>query len=325
MPTIRPFRFGLQAFDADSSASWRDTVHKAEDLGYCTLFATDHYFGPGPIADSTGHRPVDLAPISSLAVAAAMTSTLRVGSRVFAADYHHPVVLAKELATLDLLSDGRLEVGIGAGWIAAEYEGMGLSMDRPGIRIARLAETVGALRAQWGGEPLDIHGDYVNISGFSARPIPAQPGGPPIMIGGGAPKILGLAGRIADVVSINFDNSTGKLGAASVASSTAEKTHEKLGWIKAGAGDRYDSIELEIGAYFIVVTDQPADATAAMAARFGVEPEIFASVPHAFIGTVDAICEQLIQRREEFGFNYVTVAQRNVDDWAPVVAKLAGN
>src|SRR6478672_5528866 len=125
----RPFRFGLQAFEASSGAAWAETARRAEALGYGTLFTTDHHFGPGDIAASSGHRPVDVAPISAMTMAAAVTTTLRVGCRVFCVDYHHPVVLAKELATVDVLSEGRLEVGLGAGWITAEYEGLGVRMD----------------------------------------------------------------------------------------------------------------------------------------------------------------------------------------------------
>src|SRR4051795_3735021 len=189
--TQRPFRFGLQAFAGSSAREWFDTVARAEDAGYSTLFSSDHYFGPGSISDATGHRPVDLAPLTSIAMAAARTSSLRVGCRVFACDFHHPVVLAKEMATLDLLSEGRLEVGLGAGWVRDEYEGLGVPMERPGRRIAKVAEYVSLMRAHWSGEQIDMQGEYVHVSGFSGLPAPVQQPGPPIMIGGGAPKILG--------------------------------------------------------------------------------------------------------------------------------------
>ncbi len=238
----RPFRFGLQAFEANSAEDWMALVQRVESLGYATLFSTDHYFGPGPIAEASGHRPVDMAPVVSIAYAAAATSTLRVGCRVFVCDYHHPVVLAKEMATLDLLSGGRLEVGLGAGWVRDEYDGLGIAMQRPGRRIERLDETVDVLRAHWSGEPIEVHGAHVDVSGFSGRPVPVQrPGsgdrsGPPIMIGGGSPRVLGLAGAKADIVSLNFDNSSGRLGGASVASSGADQTAQKIDWIRAGPG-----------------------------------------------------------------------------------------
>jgi probable F420-dependent oxidoreductase len=320
----RAFRFGLQAFEAASATDWFDTARRVEDAGYSTLFSSDHYFGPGAISDATGHRPVDLGPLTSIAMAAARTTTLRVGCRVFACDFHHPVVLAKEMATLDLLSEGRLEVGLGAGWVRDEYEGLGIPMERPGVRISKLAEYVELMRAHWSGEQLDVDGEHVHAGGFAGRPLPVQQPGPPIMIGGGAPRILGLAGRLADIVSINFNNSSGRLGSASVMSSGADETAEKIGWIRDGAGDRFDQIEIEIGAYFVAVGDGADAQLEAMAARFGVEPAEFASHPHAYFGSVDQVCETLLARREQYGVSYVTVAQRHLDEFAPVVEALTG-
>ncbi len=320
----RPFRFGFQAFEASSGPMWLDLARKAEELGYSTLFTTDHHFGPGSIVAASGHRPVDVAPISAMMAAAAVTTTLRVGCRVFCVDYHHPAVLAKELATVDFISGGRLEAAIGAGWVAAEYEGLGLQMDRPGVRIERLEEAVAVLRAHWSGEPIDVQGKHVHVSGFTGAPLPVQRPGPPLMIGGGSPRVLRLAGRLADIVSFNFDNSPGKLGPDSVASSTLERTIEKAGWVREGAGDRFDDIELEIGAYFIAVTDHQAAAADAIGSRFGVTGDEILTNPHAFIGSVDAICDTLLERRETLGISYVTVGQRHLDEWAPVIARLAG-
>jgi probable F420-dependent oxidoreductase len=320
----RPFRFSVQAFEAGSGRQWTDLARRAEDLGYSTLFTTDHYFGPGDIAEASGHRPVDVAPLTAMTAAAMATTQLRVGCRVFCADYHNPVILAKETATLDMLSEGRVEVGLGAGWVAAEYEGLGIPMERPGLRIERLAETVEVLRAHWAGEPLDIERTFVRASGFAGRPRPVQQPHPPIFIGGGAPRVLRLAGRLADIVSINFNNAAGKLGAGSVASSTRDATVEKIGWIREGAGDRFSDLELEIAAYFIAISDDPADAVAAMARRFGVTPEVLAEHPHALIGSVPGICDKLERRRGELGVSYVNVAQRSMEAFAPVVARLAG-
>jgi probable F420-dependent oxidoreductase len=321
---LRPFRFAAQAFEAKSAKEWLDIARRTEALGYSTLFTTDHYFGPGSIADSSGHRPVDVAPIVAMTSAASVTTELRVGCRVFNVDLHHPVVLAKEMATLDLISDGRVEVGLGAGWVAAEYEGLGVTMDRAGVRISRLGEVVGLMRAHWHGDDMAVNGTYVHASGFAGTPVPVQQPCPPIFIGGGRQRILTLAGQLADIVSCNFDNSAGRLGAASVASSGADETEQKLEWVRAGAGDRFSEIELEIGAYFVAVSDNPAPTIAAMANRFGVSETEFPSHPHALLGTVDTICTTLQERRERFGFSYVTVPQRNIDEFAPVVARLAG-
>ena len=323
MPT-RPFRFGLQAFEASSAAEWFDTVRRAEQLGFSTLFTSDHYFGPGDIAIEMSHRPIDVAPLTAIAMAAAVTTTLRVGCRVFACDFHHPVVLAKEMATLDMLSGGRLEVGLGAGWTAAEYDGLGIAMDSPGTRIERLAEYIDLMRAHWTGEQINVSGTHVNVHGFAGRPLPVQQPHPPIMIGGGAPRILGLAGRQADIVSLNFNNSTGKLGGASVAGSGLDMTREKIGWVHDGAGDRFDQIELEIGAYFVAVGDDIAPQIAPMAGRYGVSPDELLRHPHGLFGSVAEICDTLVARREQLGISYVTIAQRNMDEFAPVVAALAG-
>jgi len=198
-------------------------------------------------------------------------------------------------------------------------------MASAGARIAKLAEYVEVLRAHWAGEQLDIDGEHVHVSGFAGLPRPAQQPGPPIIIGGGAPKILGLAGRLADIVSINFNNSSGRLGGASVASSGADETAQKIGWIRDGAGERFDDIELEIGAYFVAVGDGADAALEAMAGRFGVSGEQFATHPHALFGSTAQICETLIERRERYGVSYVTVAQRHVDEFAPVVAALSGS
>jgi probable F420-dependent oxidoreductase len=322
--TTRPFRFGLQAFEATTAAEWFDIVRKTEELGYSTLFSSDHYFGPGPIADTIGHRPVEMGPLTSIAIAAAKTSTLKVGCRVFACDFHHPIVLAKEMATLDLLSGGRLEVGLGAGWTKAEYEGLGVHWDSAGTRIERLSEYIDAVRAHWTGELIDAAGKHVNISGFAGRPLPHTPGGPPIMIGGGAPKILGLAGAKADIVSLNFNNAAGKLGGASVATSDAAATQQKIEWIRAGAGDRFEGIEIEIGAYFIAIGETGIAQRDAIAGRFGVDGETLGNHPHGLFGTTEQICETLIERRETYGISYVTVAQRHLEEFAPVVAALTG-
>jgi probable F420-dependent oxidoreductase len=320
----RPFRFSVQAFEAQSGPQWTGLARQAEDLGYSTLFTTDHYFGPGDIADASGHRPVDVAPLTAMTAAALATTRLRVGCRVFCVDYHHPVVLAKELATLDMLSQGRVEAGLGAGWVTAEYDGLGIAMDRPGVRIERLAETVELLKAHWAGQPLAVKGTFVRASGFAGRPQPVQQPHPPIFIGGGAPRVLKLAGQLADIVSINFNNAAGKLGPGSVASSTREATAEKIGWVRAGAGDRFGDIELEIAAYFIAISEDPGEAVAAMARRFGVAPDVLAEHPHALIGSVSQICDTLEQRRSELGVSYVNVAQRSMEPFAPVVARLAG-
>lgn len=324
MSPSRQFRFAVQAYQASSAKEWRATAQRAEELGYSALHLADHYFGPGPLEAATSHPVQDLAAVPAMAVAAECTERIRIGCRVFCADYHVPAVLAKEAATLDLLSEGRLELGLGAGWIRAEYDAMGIGWEPPSVRIDRLAEVVALVKAHFGGEQIDLAGRYVRVSGYRGVPSPVQQPRPPIMIGGGRERILGLAGREADIVSINFDNSPGRLGPASVQGSTAEETDRKIGWIRAGAGDRFDSIELEIAAYFTAVTADTTGQTRAMAAGFGVDPEVLEEHPHVLVGSVSGIAEKLEARRERFGISYVTVGSRVMEDFAPVVERLAG-
>lgn len=314
----KPFRFAVSSSAATSGTAWRDLARKAEDLGFATLHVSDHY------VDAASNGGQMLAAIPAMAMAAAVTTTLRVGARVLCVDYHHPVVLAKSMATLDLLSDGRLELGIGAGWVASEYEAMGLTMSDAPTRIARLADTVAFLKAFFTGEALDVAGPHVTAKGFKGQPVPVQQPSPPIIIGGGARKVLTYAGQVADIVSFNFDNRAGVVGPAGVQSSSATAMDQKVAWVRDGAGARFDQIELEVGAYFTTVTDDPGPVAEKMGGMFGLSPEEMADHPNALIGTVDDICEKLQARRERYGFSYVTVSDRNADAFAPVVARLAG-
>lgn len=319
-----PFRFGYQTFMPESAAEWRDNARKAEDLGYSTLSLADHYLAAGAAADAAAHPPQTVAAVPAMMAAAAVTETIKIGCRVFCCDYHHPAVLAKEMATIDLLSDGRLEAGFGAGWIASEYEALGIPMDRPGVRIDRMVEYVEMSKQFFAGADMDYRGEHVHVVDTVATPASPQPGGPKVMIGGGSPRVLGIAGRLADIVSINFDNSAGKIGEHGLASGTASGTDAKLQWIRDGAGDRFDELEIEIGAYFTTVTDHRQPTLEAMAPMMGMTPDELAAHPHTLIGSVDEICDTLEERRERYGISYVTVGRDALDDFAPVVERLDG-
>ena len=320
----RPFRFAVQSFSAKSASEWRDRARQVEDLGYSALHLADHILGPGEAIAATNHPIQELAAVPAMAMAAEATQKLRIGCRVFCIDYRHPAVLAKEAATLDLLSEGRLELGLGAGWLRNEYEAIGLAFDSPGVRIKRLGEIVKFIKAHMAGEPLDVKGEHVSVRGYSGVPEPAQRPHPPIMIGGGGRKVLSLAAREADIVSLNFNNRAGILGPDGVKSGTAEATAEKVGWVREAAGDRFDDLELEIGAYFTVVGDAGDAAAEGMAGAFGLTPEAMRAHPHGLFGTTDAICEELERRRSEYGISYATVGDNVIESFAPVVAKLAG-
>jgi probable F420-dependent oxidoreductase len=319
----RPFRFGIQSYAADSPQHWRDQARRAEELGFSTFSVADHVIGPGPALSATNHPVQNVAAMPAMAVAIEATSTISVGARVFCVDYRQPVMFAKELATLAFFSEGRLELGLGAGWLQGEYEAMGVQWDRAGIRLDRFEETLRVIRAHFGEGLVDVVGEHVNATGFEGLPKPPN-GTPPIMIGGGAQRILGIAGREADIVSLNFNNSSGKIGPAGVGSSTAELTAQKVGWIRNGAGERFDDIEIEIGAYFTVVTDERDATLAKMAPMFALEPEQLDEHPHALIGSVDTICDQLVERRERYGISYITFGGSVVEAVAPIVERLAG-
>lgn len=320
----KPFRFGLQAYAPASGQEWRELARKAESSGFSSFHLADHIIGPGPALAATGHPVQTVAAIPAMAVAAEVTSTIKVGCRVLCVDYRNPVMLAKEVATLDFFSEGRLELGLGAGWLQNEYEAIGVPFDRAGVRLDRFEEVVALLKSSFAEGELNIDTPHVHAVGFEAVPKPFTKSGPPIMIGGGAKRILTIAGREADIVSLNFNNSSGKLGADGIGSSTAELTDQKIQWIKDGAGDRFDQIEIEIAAYFTIVTPDGEGTRAKMAPMFGMTPEVFAEHPNALIGSVDEICDRIVERRERFGISYISFGASVIDSVIPVVERLSG-
>jgi probable F420-dependent oxidoreductase len=319
-----PFRFAVQATNAAGRREWRDTVRKVEDLGYSTLFLADHYLGPGPAQKAARTPRQDLAPIAAMAAAAAHSETLRIGCRVFCIDYHVPAVLAKEAATLDLLSGGRLEMGIGAGWSEVEYTAMGLDFDRPGRRIAKLAEVVSLLKAHWQGEELDYSGDFVQVRGYAGRPRPVQRPQrphPPIMIGGGGQRVLSLAGREADIVSISSVPFVARDAEGLDPQAVALRRTE---FVRAAAGERYRGLDVESSPYFTEITDDPETVLAGVAKSTGVSVELLREHPNVLVGSLESVVEKLYSRRETLGVNYVTVQQSQIESFAPVVARLHG-
>jgi probable F420-dependent oxidoreductase len=293
-------------------------------MGFSSFHLADHVIGPGPALNATGHPVQTVAAIPAMAVAAEATDTIKVGCRVLCVDYRNPVMLAKEVATLDFFSGGRLELGLGAGWLQNEYEAMGIRFDRAGVRIDRMEEVIELLRASFADGELNIDGRHVHAVGFEAVPKPVSKPGPPLMIGGGAKRVLTIAGREADIVSLNFDNSSGKLGAEGIGSSTAELTEQKIRWVREGAGDRFADIELEIAAYFTIVTPDGEGTRSKMAPMFGMTPEVLAEHPHALIGSIDEICDRIVERRERYGISYVSFGASAIDAVAPVIERLAG-
>ena len=327
------FRFAVQSFNAETATEWRDRARQVEDLGYSTLHVADHILGPGAALTRSNHPVQNLAAVPAMCFAAAATTQLKIGARVFCIDYRLTVMLIKEALTIDKLSEGRLEFGLGAGWLADEYTAIGLQQDSAGRRIDRLANAISAFRCFAAGEELSVSNSDIDWQEFSGLPLvpgmqrPDDGGAtslPPLMVGGGAPRILGLAGREADIVSLNFNNRSGMIGPDGVGLSTAEQTRKKIDWIKAGAGDRFGQIELEIGAYFTIVAPDAAPVVENFAGMFGLTPAEMAEHPHALFGSVEQIVETLEARREAFGISYITVPDAAMVDFAPVVKRLAG-
>lgn len=320
----KPFRFGVQSYAPASAQEWRDLARRAEELGFSSFHLADHVIGPGPALQATGHPVQTVAAIPAMAVAAEATSTIKVGCRVLCVDYRNPVMLAKEVATLDFFSDGRLELGLGAGWLANEYQAMGIEFDPPKRRLDRLEEVIGLLRASFADGELNITGEHVHAVGFEAVPKPVHQPMPPLMIGGGAQRILSIAGREADIVSLNFNNASGRLGPEGIGSSTAAETAKKIDWIKQAAGSRFDQIELETAAYFTIVTNDALATREKMAPMFAMSADDFAEHPNVLIGSVDEICDRVVERREKFGINYISFGTSVMEAIAPVVDRLAG-
>jgi len=299
------------ASKASSASEWIETAKKAEDLGYSALLMPDHF----------GNQ---LAPIAALSTAAAVTTTLRIGTLVFANDFRHPSVLAKEMATLDLLSEGRLEVGVGAGWMNEDYAWTGIPHDRAGVRIDRMIEGIQVLRGLWGDDAFSFEGDHYTITEMSGFPKPVQTGGPPVIVGGGGKRVLSTAARLADIVGVNPNVGEGKLGAEAIASMSSDATEEKLSWVRAAAGDRFDDIEISILKFVTMVTDDRDGVAEKIGAGMGMDAATILASPHTMVGSSEQLADELVEQRDRWQGSYVTVQSDAMDSFAPVVAALAG-
>jgi probable F420-dependent oxidoreductase len=307
----RTFRFGIQTSKGDTADAWAAKARRIEELGYSTLFVPDHFTD-------------QLAPLIALQAAADATKTLRVGTLVLGNDYRHPVVLAKELATLDLLSGGRLEAGIGAGWMLSDYDQAGMPYDRPGVRVERLQEAVAVLKGAFGEVPFSFSGKHYQVTDYEGLPKPAQRPHPPLLIGGGRKRVLSLAAREAQIVGVNFSLAAGAVSPEVAKTGTAAATAEKIGWLREEAGARFDELELNTTVFFGIVTDDRAAMAERVAGGFGMPADEVLKSPHALVGTVDQMAEDIQRWREEFGFSYVVFSGDVHEQMAPVVAKLAG-
>jgi probable F420-dependent oxidoreductase len=309
----RTFRFGLIAHDVGSGKEFTELARKAEGNGFSTLFVPDHFID---------HQ---LAPTVALAHAAAVTDTLRIGPLVLGNDYKHPVVLAREAGTLDLLSDGRLELGIGAGWMTADYEKAGMRLDPASVRIARLAESIAILKGLFAAGPFTFEGEHYRVTELDGQPKPVQNPHPPFIVGGGGPKILALAAREAEIVGVNANLRSGDGNSPDAARSlTSAATDQKLASLRAAAGDGFDELEIQTLVGFVHIAEHTQSIIDAMAQSFGVEPADARMAPVTLVGSEAEIIDLLEQRRERWQMSYVVVPDDAVDACAPIVARLAG-
>lgn len=311
MTDQRPFRFGITRGTAGSRREWTEMARKIEALGYSVLTVPDHF-------------PQRIATVPALMSAADATETLRVASWVFCNDFRHPALLYKEAATIDLLSEGRFELGIGAGWLKSEYDMVGIPFDAPTVRVARMEEAVQVVKGLAAEGPLDHEGEYYRITGLDVPPQPVQKPHPPLYIGGGGKRLLSFAAREADIVGLGAKAlPDGGLDGGDI---TTESVVRKVKWVREAAGER--SPELNILIFHFEITDDRESAAERIAEQTpGMSaPQVLES-PHVLIGTAEQIADDLRRRRETFGISYIVINTGNaehVDAFAPVVARLAG-
>ncbi len=274
--TPRPFRFGVSFYEGfEDAEGLLRLAQRAEEIGYSSLLVGDHFVDYDP------------PPLLALAWVAAQTRTLRLGTLVLGNDFRHPAVLAKDAAALDRVSGGRLELGLGAGWLQGDYDALGLPYDEPRVRIDRLEEALAVVKACWRGEAFDFAGEHYEIRGYAARPQPVQHPRPPILVGGGSPRVLRLAGREADIVGIHPSAAN-----TDFPPDSDDDLRRKIEWVREGAGARFEEIELMIDGGTLT-------------------------------GTVGEIGETLERRRESFGLSYVVFGAAEFEQFAPLVERLA--
>lgn len=291
----KPFRFGIVSGGARDRETWVTLARRAEELGYSALLMPDRLGTP-------------LAPIAALAIAAGATTTLRIGSHVFANDYRHPVLLAKEAATLDLLSNGRFELGLGAGVGQPDYQQMGLPFDSAGVRVSRLEEALHIIKQFFTEEVVNFSGKYYTVTNLRGMPRPVQKPHPPIFVGSSGKRMLTFAAREANYIEpVVMQGPPG--------SNHAEATMEdKIAWIRDAAGERFEQIELCRTTFGLVITDS----------RVAASPPPWPTIEQQAMTTEQAIAH-IQEQRERYGFSSFQLSQGQMENFAPVVARLAGN
>jgi probable F420-dependent oxidoreductase len=308
---LKKFRFGAGIALVDSLDKFTASCRYVESLGYDSLTFPDHV-------------ETELGPIAAVTASALATTRIRIGTRVMANDFRHPAILVRELATIDILSGGRLDIGIGSGGRKSDFDRTGLPYDTNGIRVSRLMESVAIIKGLLANETFSYDGKFYQVEGAIGQPRPVQNPHPPFMIGGGRQRILSFAAREADIVSFNMDLSEGGRGPNASASMSDDKTLEKLNWVREAAGVRMDQLELQIHLYGFAITGDRSAAAAKMGQAWGLPVETILSSPHFLVGELDEVCDELERRRRDLGISMYSVSSGAINDFAPVVERLSG-
>jgi probable F420-dependent oxidoreductase len=316
--SAHPFRFGVQLSSLPAE-SWREQVRAIESLGYATLFVPDHF------------SPALWDPTTMLGGVAAVTETLKVGTLVYGIDYRHPVIYARQAATLQLMSNGRHEFGLGAGWMVEDYEWAGLEYERPSVRIKRLDEALTIIRSMWSNETTTFSGEHYQVTDVPLNLEVDSAAPPQILIGGGGRKLLTVAGKHADIVGINPMLPEGRITPEAALDLAPERMVEKLGWLRAAAEDAgrdFDDIELNGLVFMAAVTDDPKPAYEMIAGNFGLSLEQIVDSPLLLVGSPAELVDKLEQRREQTGVSYLVIQGDDMAQLAlfaeHVVAPLTG-
>lgn len=312
MAEQRPFRFAAMVRGADSGSEFVERVQQIEQMGYSTVAMVDH-FNP------------TYSPVPALTAAAMVAPSLRVLTTVFDNDFRNPVLLAKEIATIDQITGGRIDFGLGAGWHKVDYDQSGIQYDPPGVRISRMEEALTIFKNTWSGEEFSFEGEHYTIKNHQGYPLPVQQPHPPVYIGGGGKRILGIAGREADIIGVHVR--FGPDGALDSADTIRAEMEKKIGWIRDGAGDRFEQIEFALLLFAAKVVDSES-AKQAEIARIAKSIEIseqaVAASPYYLVGSESELVEQIQGLRETFNITHFTIVAGDVDGFAPVVQRLTG-
>lgn len=305
------FRFGVKFRRTENFKTLTERARRIEALGYSTLLFSDHFWDV-------------LAPLPTAAIVAAVTTTLRVGTNVLGNDFRHPAGLAKEAATIDMLSGGRFELGYGAGWMADDYRRIGIKMDSPGLRIERMNEAIEVMKGLWASGVFEYQGKHYSIEDLDGWPLPHRSGGPSLLIGGGGRKLFAVAVEHADIIGINPRAASGTHDTATNHDTSEAAIDRKIGWVREMAGDRISKLELSMNAYVAHVTEERGAAERLLSERFELPPAQAARVPHGWVGSIDKIADDLRKWRERWGISYWIVQDESADELAPLIAELAG-